>query len=1357
MGWCQQGEDLPQIQPSRSIRLDGNALLGDYCIEDILIDETGRMFMPSCGAIRFPFRIYLFQYDGYNFRPIELGNQQDDVFQSCSITGYDEKLGIFGFSNQGNGEVKVFYYRHQIDSLFFLSDLVGKVSDVISETPGQLMLVTKQENALVISRWDGTSTNQLAEIPFPVPKKKNGDLLPGSRANLKKEGSYLYYLDKCWPILRYNLDTQETDLFDGSSFPDYAEHQVCIVPRNPTFQDLEVVNTTIYCLNTLHSPKFYVCENGIGPFKPLPVPLHGGAGRGIYKDKTGNLIFHYTIGRNKQKAFLLDSSGQYWDYSPMLEGLSGVNHILGADFREEVFIATAKGVYLVQTKDNRTIANFLEGTGLRWIGEIGPNNYVIKGEGARGIYRVDTDTNLEQEIKVDMFSQLPSLRPRGLTNAPGNRLFIFSNERNNLGLITVDLGKPDQKTAFQSFGKQVILNIAYVPEEKLAFFQSSKKQLYWYDLKKRTTEPALLKGQPVQFPNIRINDVLGSREGILWIATVTGIYKIDPQAEAMFHYDLSAKDLDYRIVTLQEDQKGRILAGTVKNGIQILEPETGEVVQIINAEKGLSNNTVVSILEDEEGDFWVGTFHGLNIVSPDGKVKYKLYKEDGLTSNEFNRYSFYKDSQGRLLMGTIRGLNIIDPIPLKQSLIKREATHIYISKLSYFDKVQGKEVSIYNFEPADKRLTLPASNRYLKVEVALSNYGFSKESNFIYKLEGIDQNWNYLSKQNRIYLSNLPPGRYRLLINGIDEHGNWTQTPVAIKIHSQDFFYRQTWFLLLCFGFLGVTAYVWIDSLRRKKSRLEKEVESRTQQIVKDKELIEQQAEELKEMDKIKSRFFANISHEFRTPLTLIQGPIEKLKEEQQLSGRGHKYLKLMEGSARKLMQQISDLLDLSAMESSKLELKERTVNLYQLTNRLAASFESLAVHKSIQLSFAFHLDQSWHVQLDQEKFEKIFNNYLTNALKYTPKDGEIRVIVESSELGFKMMVSDTGAGIHEDDLPHLFERFFQGRQSTEGGSGIGLALCRELAQLMNGKVYAESKLGEGSHFYLELPLKKLSSVPVDAPSINNPVSVLDAKNTTTVSTSTENASKILIVEDNPSLREYLAMELQKYHTFFAEHGEEALEKLQQDPAIDLIISDVMMPIMDGYELLSRLKTHPEWQKLPVIMLTAKAAEEDKLQALRLGVDDYLTKPFSPKELIARMENLIHNYTQRRIFLEESKEARHFDFEQTVSADEEWLQELEEILVSSLDKRMSVNVNYLADKMAVSDRQFLRRIKGLTGLSAKQYIQEARLAKARQLLENKTYQTVGEVAYAIGFNTPGYFTRVYEQRFGKRPLEYLQH
>ncbi|QJW90215.1 response regulator [Spirosoma taeanense] len=532
--------------------------------------------------------------------------------------------------------------------------------------------------------------------------------------------------------------------------------------------------------------------------------------------------------------------------------------------------------------------------------------------------------------------------------------------------------------------------------------------------------------------------------------------------------------------------------------------------------------------------------------------------------------------------------------------------------------------------------------------------------------------------------------------------------------------------------------------------------------------VIERQAEQLQRVDQMKTHFFANVSHELRTPLTLILGPLSSVLNRQRLDASDAKLIRLARRNARQLLELVNEILDLSKLEAGKIAVALQPVQLSNMVRLIVANFESLAYYRDVAFTLTYDAPESLTVELDTDKLRKVLNNLLSNAFKVTQAGDAIVLGVGTHDGKLRLWVSDTGRGIHPDDLPYVFDRYFQTNRTDtviEGGTGIGLALCQEYVRTMQGKLWVESQWGQGTTFFLELPWQETSaSVPEleagpDEPQ-GAPTGLIPP-----VWESAASGDTILVVEDNPHLRDYLTMILQPRFTLLtAENGQEALQQLTQaDKLPSLIITDVMMPLMDGFQLLDSLKTSDIFRLIPVVMLTARADKTDKLRALRIGVDDYLLKPFDEEELIARITSLLANQKERQRQVSSQEEVRtgawatavERESGQTVSAaDMAWLEKLETATFAQLSNA-NLTAERLADDIAVSRSTLFREVKRLTGLTPTQYITEARFQRARQLLEDREVSSVKQLAQLVGFRQANHFSTSYKKQFGKSPSDYF--
>jgi signal transduction histidine kinase/DNA-binding response OmpR family regulator len=546
-----------------------------------------------------------------------------------------------------------------------------------------------------------------------------------------------------------------------------------------------------------------------------------------------------------------------------------------------------------------------------------------------------------------------------------------------------------------------------------------------------------------------------------------------------------------------------------------------------------------------------------------------------------------------------------------------------------------------------------------------------------------------------------------------------------------------------------ITVYRWLIYKKKKEATL-----------------LAQEHRQLAKLDALKTRFFANVSHELRTPLTLIMGPADQLLNKQIDGEQQQNHLLTISNNSKKLLNIVNELLDLGKLEAGKLEVKLKAVALVPFIKLLYQDFSSTAELKNINYKLICNIDAQLFAQLDRDKFEKISNNLIGNAIKFTPNGGTITIVAAIASKHIEFNVTNSGSGIHPKDLPYIFDRYYQGYQTElplEGGTGIGLAITREFTELMDGNITIENKWGEGTTFKVSIPLISAEQRAIEKTS--NPDYIKSPKQV-----STGNKPLVMIVEDNAEMSNYIISILQPTHTLVtAYNGAEALRMLQTIANLpSLIISDAMMPEMDGFTLLETLKQSPAFCTVPVIMLTALTDIGHKLKALNIGVDDYITKPFLNNELISRVTNLISNAAARsktstldteELIESDNREVSHIQIEEdellsSSPADLAWLSELEDLIRKSTGKT-NLNLNMLSYTMAISERQLFRRIKSITGLTPNKYIRAIRLQIAREAIESGRHRTIAEVSYAAGFETPAYFSRLFKEHYGREVSELL--
>ncbi len=786
---------------------------------------------------------------------------------------------------------------------------------------------------------------------------------------------------------------------------------------------------------------------------------------------------------------------------------------------------------------------------------------------------------------------------------------------------------------------------------------------------------------------------------------------------------------------------------------------------------GLPNNTVYSILPDRQGYLWLSTNRGLCRFHPVMHTTLTIKQADGLPGEEFNRFHHLKLPDGRLVFGGVEGWVMFDP-----AQIKPDTTRPVVMLTGL--KINNQPLDPIRYPtrvvPALNTLSelrLAHDQNYLTFDFAALNDHQPGQLQYRYKLDGYDPDWT-ITTQPTIGYTRLPPGEYTLKISAFNSTLGLQSASRQLAVVVSSPPWASGWAYALYALLLGAVGWVVVRFLtERTRERRESAMRQR-------------QADELRQLDEAKTRFFTNVSHELRTPLTLILAPLRGVLNRHRLDPQDEQFLQTADRTAHQMLGLVNELLDLSRLEAGKLDLHPQTILLNELLTDSLTPFAKQAEQLGVSLLSDLPPNEGLWVILDAPKLKRVLQNLMANALKFTPPGGTVTLRATTFDQRLQIAVIDTGRGIPPDDLPHVFDRYFQAQQAGsphEGGTGIGLAICQELIRLMQGTITVSSSPGQGSMFGVDVRLV-ITTAPYEL--VDEPEPEGQILDTTSLSASVQrngeadsildntlntNALKadqlILLVEDNPELSTYLTAVLSPpLPVLKAANGQAALDLLAGLPQLpSLIISDIMMPVMDGFQLLETLKAHPTYRTIPVVMLTARADMTDKLRALRLGVDDYLLKPFDEAELMARVTNLLRNQHGRQtvgipvlpVGAEGSEPVIETAEETTLlSADDlTWLEHLETVT----NKRLSdfdLMVDTLADDMAMTRRTFYRAVKRLTGLTPAQYVAEARLHRARLLLETRQVSSVKQVAYAVGYRQVSHFAQLYQQRFGKSPADY---
>jgi signal transduction histidine kinase/DNA-binding response OmpR family regulator len=696
------------------------------------------------------------------------------------------------------------------------------------------------------------------------------------------------------------------------------------------------------------------------------------------------------------------------------------------------------------------------------------------------------------------------------------------------------------------------------------------------------------------------------------------------------------------------------------------------------------------------------------------------------------------------------------------------AFQTYINKII----VLGDSIFFEGIKDAQHDAAFHYESNSFRFEFTSTNFASEERNQFQYKLEGYDKSWSDWTTENVKEYARLWEGTYTFLVrsrNYAQQVGSTDQFTFTVVPPWYRTWYAYLFYLAIIGGLVWAFVRWRLRAVLEEKKALQAEIEFQTKEIRQQNARLEEQSEELrlnaeqlKELDKMKSNFFVNISHEFRTPLSLILGPLEKVIEEKEVGKLNFTQLERMHRNAARLQQLINQLLDLAKLESGGMKLDITQSDLLYFLRVVVSTFESLAEARNIRFNVQIPAG-SFSTSFDVEKVETVLYNLLSNAFKFTPEGGEISLAVDlptGDECFTSISVTDTGPGIPEADIGKIFDRFYQVDSSSSRefeGSGIGLSLVKELVQLMGGTVAVKSALGKGTSFKIQLPL--MANLEIADPSLTYfPNAPLNAEeNLVDVRYEPDNdltdRPLVLVVEDNTDLRAYLAEILEdEYRLELAENGKEGLEK-SVELVPDLIISDMMMPEMDGFAFCTEIRKDERTSHIPFVLLTARSTIESKLEGLELGADEYITKPFNTKELQVRVKNLLEQREQLRKSFSRQVTVQPKNISVT-SVDEQFLTQAMEIMESHLsDDQFSVE--RFAEEMGTSRKNLLRKIKALTDQSVNEFIRNFRLQRAAQLLAANS-ATVSEIAYKVGFNNLSYFSKCFKELFGVVPNEYRE-
>ncbi len=1085
------------------------------------------------------------------------------------------------------------------------------------------------------------------------------------------------------------------------------------------------------------------------------------------KDTSGRLLYRFTISKAMKTGQRVGWQNSY------------------TDRQNTLWIATGNGLLKITSRKN-------------------PFKTLMPGRSVRGIYRKGEQLWVGSHGKNSVINNATGTEKEFWFHNSAAVSSFQANDKGELwmtamGASIIKYSSADD-TYIPHYFNNSLLNLSLIFQNKVTrnYWLGGENGIFRFDIKNKVLKPDpeneyiknnvdFLKLNPQKFviidkdeflkplalpipsENIYVRQFYQNNEGI-WIVTNKGLFLMDNKKEIILKHYTAANGLPFHNLNhLYEDSNGIFWIGTKGEGLIRWDRQNNSFQQFTRND-GLSNNNIYAVYEDDYQTLWLPSDHGLMAFDKTTKTTRVYLPQNGIAHEEFNTHAHFKGEDGTLYFGGLNGITKFHPKDLQQQDVSAQPLHASGARILQQDAEIFTDV--FSAYKTTQKIKLEPGDHILELDLTLLDYEKSEENQYAYKISKKQEQWIYTT-DNKISIINPPYGKYDVIIKARGASGQWSEDQLRIPLYVRAPFYLQWWFFLSVVAIVTVSVIVmvrWrIRKLQKDREHLEEEVQRRTHRIEqdkiiieKDKQTIEQQAEELKVLDEAKSRFFANITHEFRTPLTLVTGPLEQIIEK---SPPSHlkKGLNGVLKNAKQLLGLINQLLDISKLEGNKMQIEYAHGNIMNYTSELVSQFRAMAQRKEIVLSIKT-LPDRWETHFDTDKWQKIINNLLSNALKFTPQGGTVSLLLEqvfeNKREFIQLIVKDNGIGIPGENLNHVFDRFYQADASStraQKGTGIGLALVKELVALQKGSITAESAPGKGTTFIIKLPVlipeTGEEQIPLSSPDTETlPVLEETAPNGEDSLLIPESGKlQLLIIEDNTEMRAYIrsCMDESTYQIAEAPDGAEGIV-IAQETVPDLIISDVMMPKKDGFEVTKAIRNHVATSHIPLILLTAKASLESRLKGLQRGADAYLTKPFSPQELALRIQKLI----ELRQLLQQRYQGQQPTEDNTASFKKEdrFIADLNTYINNNITEP-ELDIDAISRYFSLSQRQFYRKLKALKNNSPANYIRTLRLDKAVQLIKEQQLN-ISEIAYETGFSSPSHFSRTFKKVYGKAPSEW---
>ncbi len=1127
----------------------------------------------------------------------------------------------------------------------------------------------------------------------------------------------------------------------------------------------------------------------------------------IYKDPN-DLIWIL----DNRKLFLLNPDNlQYWEWSFDELPDNDIPCRLSMDMDGNLWIASESGCYvfplskdrLIQLKHDPNNPNSIQSNLINSI-FIDNHNVVWMTTLQNGIAYID----LNQKPFGRVFripykdNTLSGNSIYAITRGPENSIWIGTE--NGLDLYNYEkksfqhIRFPDGQTYWVDF-------LTTNKQGKVYFATKNSKILRIYD-----PESGALEQYEVPAEEGIIRCILIDKNNNIYVGLILGskpFYKFDPQTKQFIDLltEEASKHMSGQVFHMIEDARGLIWLG-IQNGCMVYNPftlgfnfipirlEDGSTpgftpyVHYIHQQNesknmwfatanglfllsdskqgffkrydmlnGLPSNTIENILEDKQNNLWLGTNRGLSKFNPLNETSKNYSVYDGIQGNHFEHFAACVANDGTLCFGGSNGLNLFAPHQIQDNPYLPDVVltglKIIYNPIHLGDTLGGRVVLKSSIEQTSE-VVLKGSEKAFSIQYAALHYADPERNQYAYFLEGFESTYNFAGARREATYTNLPPGRYVFHVRASNNDGIWNEVDTTLTITILPPWYRTSYAIIAYLIVLGAFIFFGVRVVSYQ-NRLKNDI--RLEKLSKEKE---------NELTQLKLRFFTNISHEFKTPLTLIIGYVDQVNNMLNDVPDIQSKLAKVKINSQRLLRLINQLIDFRKSEQDVLRLNRRNEDIIHIVKQVVDSFQSYSEQNNIELNLYTQMD-SFPVLIDRDKIENVLYNLISNAIKFNYSQGkvDIRVSYHADDKLLYISVSDTGIGIAANNLDKIFERFYQILPLHKTipyapiGSGIGLSFSKRLIELHGGTITVESDVGKGATFTVAIPAITSSSLPSvsDDESYNDTLSktmsIAPINRDYRFSIPDKNAPSILVVEDNTEMREFICSILwDEYRIEEAENGKVGLDMAIQDNP-DLIISDIMMPVLDGISMCKALKTNLTTCHIPIILLSAKTDIESKLQGMELHADDYLEKPFSQEYLKARIQNLLSIRENLRSHFSKTTDEPS-SLHKMNALDKAFIEKATKVIEEKMcDPDFSVKK--LSDELSLNRVQMYRKFSAITGLLPKDYIKQIKLSKAAQMLKERQL-TVAEIGYAVGYSAPSNFNSAFKSYFGKTPKEYQE-